>query len=47
VVAKPHRSVIVLADSDGKVRFAGEGPLAPPLLAALVAELKALGCSVD
>jgi Bacterial protein of unknown function (YtfJ_HI0045) len=42
-----HKSTLVLAGADGKVRFAGEGTLSPAQLAALVAELKALGCNVD
>lgn len=42
-----HKSALVLADGDGKVLFAAEGTLTPAELAALVADLKALGCKVD
>jgi hypothetical protein len=44
---RAHASVLVLAGSDGRVRFAAEGTLTEAQLAALVAELKALGCAVD
>ncbi|MDB4969897.1 MAG: hypothetical protein JWN44_5586, partial [Myxococcales bacterium] len=44
---KPHKSVLLLATADGKVKFAGEGTLTEAQLAALVAELKALGCTTD
>lgn len=43
----PKKSAIVLVGGDGKVRFAGEGTLSDAQLAALVAELRALGCRVD
>src|SRR5262249_52127544 len=39
---KRHRSVLVLAGSDGRVLFAGEGPLTEAQLAALVDALRAL-----
>jgi hypothetical protein len=42
-----HQSVLVLAGADGKVRFAAQGTLSAAQLAALVGELKALGCNVD
>jgi hypothetical protein len=44
---KAHKSVLVLAGSDGKVLFAGEGTLTDTQLAALVGELKKLGCHVE
>ena len=44
---KPHKSVLVLAGSDGKVRFAGEGTLSETQITALVSELKALGCTTE
>ena len=44
---KPHVSALVLTAADGKVLFAGEGTLSEAQLAALVAELKKLGCNVD
>jgi predicted transcriptional regulator len=44
---RKHKSVVILATSDGKVRFAGEGTLTAAQIAALVAELKSLGCRVD
>ena len=44
---KAHRSTLVLAGSDGKVRFAGEGTLSDAQIATLVGELKALGCRVE
>ena len=44
---RAHKSVLVLAGSDGRVLFAGEGTLSDAQIAALVAELKALGCDVD
>jgi hypothetical protein len=44
---KAHKSVLVLAGSDGKVLFAGEGTLSEAQLAALVGELKKLGCSAE
>jgi hypothetical protein len=44
---KPHKSTLVLAASDGKVLFAGEGTLTDAQLATLVGELKALGCQVQ
>ena len=44
---KPHVSTLVLTAADGKVLFAGEGTLSEAQLAALVAELKKLGCRVD
>ena len=44
---KAHKSTLVLAGSDGRVLFAGEGPLSDAQLAALVAELKALGCRTE
>jgi len=43
----PHKSALVLTGSDGKVLFAGEGTLSDAQLAALVAELKKLGCTVQ
>ena len=42
-----HKSVLVLTGSDGKVLFAGEGTLSDAQLAALVGELKKLGCKTD
>ena len=42
-----HKSALVLTGSDGKVLFAGEGTLSDAQLAALVAELKKLGCTVQ
>jgi hypothetical protein len=44
---KAHTSTLVLAGSDGKILFAGEGTLSEAQLAALVAQLKQLGCRVD
>lgn len=44
---QPHKSVLVLAGADGKVRFASEGPITEAQLQSLVAELRALGCTVD
>ncbi len=44
---KAHVSTLVLTAADGKVLFAGEGTLTDAQLAALVAELKKLGCRVD
>jgi Bacterial protein of unknown function (YtfJ_HI0045) len=44
---KAHKSTLVLAGSDGKVLFAGEGTLTDAQLATLVGELKALGCQVQ
>ncbi len=44
---QPHKSTLVLAGSDGKVLFAGEGTLSDAQLAALVAELAKLGCDVN
>jgi hypothetical protein len=44
---KAHKSTLVLAGSDGKVLFAGEGTLSDAQLATLVGELKALGCQVQ
>jgi hypothetical protein len=44
---KPHKSTLVLTAADGKVLFAGEGTLSDAQLAALVGELKKLGCRVD
>lgn len=45
--AHPHQSLLLLAGSDGRVRFAAEGKLSEAQLAALVAELQVLGCQVD
>jgi len=42
-----HKSVLVLTAADGKVLFAGEGTLSDAQLAALVGELKKLGCKTD
>ena len=42
-----HKSVLLLVGADGKLRFASEGTVSDEQLAALVAELKALGCAVD
>ena len=39
--------MLLLAAGDGTVKFAGEGALTEAQLAALVAELKALGCTTD
>jgi predicted transcriptional regulator len=44
---RPHQSVLVLADGNGKVLFAAEGKLSEAQLSALVAELAALGCDVS
>jgi hypothetical protein len=44
---KAHKSTLVLTGADGKVLFAGEGTLSDAQLAALVTELKKLGCRVD
>ena len=44
---KAHRSTLVLAGSDGKVLFAGEGTLSEAQLATLVGALRRLGCNVD
>jgi hypothetical protein len=44
---KPHTSTLVLTGADGRVLFAGEGTLTDAELAALVAELKKLGCTTD
>src|SRR3954471_3684006 len=44
---KAHKSTLVLTGSDGKVLFAGEGMLSEAQLAALVAELKKLGCTTE
>jgi hypothetical protein len=44
---KPHKSVLLLAASDGTVKFAAEGALTEAQLQALVAELKALGSTTD
>jgi predicted transcriptional regulator len=42
-----HKSALVLTGADGKVLFAGEGPLTEAQLASLVAELKKLGCTTE
>lgn len=42
-----HKSTLVLTGADGKVLFAGEGTLSDAQLAALVGELKKLGCKTD
>ena len=44
---KAHKSTLVLAGSDGKVLFAGEGTLSDAQIAALVGELKKLGCTTS
>ncbi len=44
---KPHKSTLVLTGADGRVLFAGEGALSDAQIAALVAELKKLGCTTD
>jgi hypothetical protein len=44
---KAHKSTLVLTGADGKVLFAGEGTLTDAQIAALVGELKKLGCRVD
>jgi uncharacterized YtfJ-like protein len=44
---KAHKSTLILASSDGKVLFAGEGTLSDAQLATLVAQLRALGCTTD
>ena len=44
---KEHKSTLVLTGADGKVLFAGEGTLSDAQIAALVAELKKLGCKTD
>lgn len=40
-----HRSALVLADSEGKVRFAAEGTMSDVQLQALLIELERLGCT--
>ncbi|MCA1665479.1 MAG: hypothetical protein LC659_14640 [Myxococcales bacterium] len=42
-----HKSTLVLTGSDGKVLFAGEGTLGDAQIAALIAELKKLGCTTE
>jgi hypothetical protein len=42
-----HRSALVLADGEGKVRFASEGPLSDDQLRALVTALQLLGCTTN
>jgi len=44
---KAHKSTLVLMGSDGKVLFAGEGTLSDAQIAALVGELKKLGCTTE
>ena len=44
---RAHTSTLVLTAADGKVLFAGEGTLSDGQIAALVSELKKLGCRTE